>query len=413
MFISNALIIFGLNIRKRMQKKCFSIITLLFLCYSSVVLHAQGRKQAAVLPAAQLSYKYIKLLKGKRVAMVVNQTSTIDNTHLVDSLLHLGIDIKKIFCPEHGFRGNLDAGEDVNTSIDSATKLPLISIYGNHKKPNVKDLEGIDIMVFDIQDVGVRFYTYISTLHYVMEACAENNIPLLILDRPNPNGDYIDGPVMKKEHTSFVGMHPVPIVHGMTMAEYARMINGEGWLANSVQCKIHVVRNANYNHQKNYTLPIKPSPNLVDQEAIRLYPSVCLFEGTVISVGRGTYAPFKIIGHPSLENKYAFTFTPESIVGMSKEPPYKNQQCYGIDIPTYVNDSVFEIKELKLQWLIDFYQAFENKEKFFNSYFEKLVGTSELRKQIIEGKTEAQIKETWQEDLIKYKEMRRKYLLYR
>ncbi len=322
---SDAILIFeDKYIKKRLKTNRLLFIALI-LSLVSINIFAQGRKDAAPIPAAHLTYKYVDYLKNKRVALLVNQSSTIGKTHLVDTLLKLGIDIKKIFCPEHGFRGTIDAGAKVENSIDSATNLPLISLYGSRKKPSAKDLEGIDIVVFDVQDVGARFYTYLSSLHYIMEACAENKVRLVVLDRPNPNGYYIDGPVMKKEHYSFVGLHPVPIVYGMTIGEYAQMINGEGWLNTKNKCYLKVVRLAAYTHESKYTLPIKPSPNLLDQDAITLYPSLCLFEGTSISVGRGTYAPFKIIGHPSLSNTYSYSFTPQSIEGMSKTPPYLNQ----------------------------------------------------------------------------------------
>lgn len=390
----------------------FLLLSLFALFITASSLSAQNRKIAAPIPAAQLTHKYLRFLKNKNVAMVVNQTSIINNTHIVDSLRSLGINIKTIFCPEHGFRGNADAGEQVSSSIDSATKIPLISLYGKHKKPDSIDLKDIDIVVFDIQDVGVRFYTYISTLHYVMEACAENNVEMLVLDRPNPNGYYIDGPVLQSQHKSFVGIHPVPIVYGMTIGEYAKMINGEEWLANKVKCRLHVIRNAEYNHQKKYTLPVKPSPNLADQDAISMYPSLCLFEGTVISVGRGTYEPFKMIGHPSLSEKYTYSFIPESINGMSKEPPYLGKQCFGLDLRNYVNDSTQSLNQLNLSWLKEMYNNYTDKEHFFNSFFEKLAGTTELRTQIISGKSESEIRSTWQGDLNTFKEIRKKYLLY-
>lgn len=395
-----------------MQKRTFIIISLLAILISASTSFSQNRKNSAPIPAANMSHKYLRFLKNKRVAMVVNQTSTINNTHIVDSLLHLGIDIKKIFCPEHGFRGNMDAGENINSSIDSATKIPLISLYGKHKKPDTADLKDIDIVVFDIQDVGVRFYTYLSTLHYVMEACAENGVQVLVLDRPNPNGYYIDGPIMESTQNSFIGMHPVPIVYGMTIGEYAKMVNGEGWLANKIKCKLQVIRNAEYTHERIYTLPIKPSPNLVDQDAITLYPSVCLFEGTVISLGRGTYEPFKMIGHPAYAGKYEYSFIPQSIIGMSKEPPLLNKICYGLDLRTFVNDSTQKLHQINISWILEMYNSYPDKEHFFNAYFEKLVGNSELRKQIIEGKSEAEIRATWQDNLSAFKKIRNKYLLY-
>ncbi len=410
---SDAILIFEDKYIKKRLKTNRLLFIWLILSLLSVNVSAQERKASAPIPAAHLTYKYVDYLKNKRVALLVNQSSTIGSKHLVDSLLSLGINIKKIFCPEHGFRGNMDAGAKVESTIDSATKLPLISLYGNNKKPSAKDLTDIDVVVFDVQDVGVRFYTYLSSLHYMMEACAENKIRLIVLDRPNPNGYYIDGPVMKKEHYSFVGLHPVPIVYGMTIGEYAQMINGEGWLNTKNKCYLKVIRLAAYTHESNYTLPVKPSPNLTDNDAITLYPSLCLFEGTSISVGRGTYMPFKIIGHPSLSEKYTFSFTPQAIDGMSKTPPYLNQTCYGIDLTNYVNDSTQQAKQLTISWLIEMYQNYPEKDKFFNSFFEKLTGTSELRNQIIEGKSEAEIRKTWQNDLTTFKEVRKKYLLYK
>lgn len=402
-----------LNILKKRLKTSRIIIILLLLSSISNVNLAQRQKPLGPIPAAHLTYKYIDYLKNKRVAMLVNQSSTIAATHLVDTFISLGIDVKKIFCPEHGFRGNIDAGEHVENTIDSATKIPLISLYGNHKKPSSKDLENIDVVVFDIQDVGVRFYTYLTTLHYVMEACAENKVRLIVLDRPNPNGYYVDGPVMQKEHTSFVGLHPVPIVYGMTIGEYAKMINGELWLNNKLKCYLKVIKLEAYTHESRYTLPVKPSPNLVDQDAITLYPSLCLFEGTNISLGRGTYDPFKIIGHPNLADKYSFSFTPQSIEGMSKNPPHLNKTCYGIDLRNYVNDSTQNLRQINIGWLIEMYNASPDKDKFFNSFFEKLVGNDVLRKQIIAGKTEQEIRASWENELVAFKKMREKYLLYK
>lgn len=372
-----------------------------------------AQRSSKPIPAAQFTEEYLDYLQGKRIGMLVNQTSVVSDKHLVDTLLSLQQDIRKIYCPEHGFRGKADAGEKVNNTIDSASNLPIVSLYGNNKKPSKKDLDSIDIMIFDVQDVGVRFYTYISTLHYVMEACAENNIPVLILDRPNPNAHYIDGPILNEEYKSFVGMHPVPVVYGMTIAEYAQMINGEKWLENGVQCELIIVKNRAYNHQSLYTLPIKPSPNLADADAITLYPSLCFFEGTVISVGRGTYEPFKMIGHPKLDSKYSYSFQPVSIDGMSKEPPYKNEICYGIDLRNYVSDSSFNRKQIELKWLIEMYKAYPDTSKFFNSFFDKLAGSAKLRSQILEGFTEEEIRMSWRRDLQKFNRIRRKYLLYR
>jgi uncharacterized protein YbbC (DUF1343 family) len=353
--------------------------------------------------AAQLSM-YIPQLSGKRVGMVVNHTSLVGNTHLVDTLLSLNVGVKKIFAPEHGFRGEADAGEHVSSGIDKKTNLPLVSLYGSNKKPTPEQLADLDVVIFDIQDVGTRFYTYISTMHYVMEACAENNKKVIVLDRPNPHGHYFDGPVLAPAFKSFVGMHPIPVVHGLTVAELANMINGQKWLANGVQCDLTVVKNDNYTHHTPYILPVRPSPNLSSQQAVRLYPSLCLFEGTVVSVGRGTDYPFQLIGSPNPANG-PFTFTPRSVPG-AKTPPYLNQQCYGLDLR---EDT---LSHFSLKYVIDFYQKAANKDKYFNSFFDKLAGNDKLRTQIKSGMTEAQIRETWKEDLAAYKNLRKQYLLY-
>lgn len=349
---------------------------------------------------------WIPSLKGKRVALVVNPTSIVGRRHLADTLLASGVQITAILAPEHGFRGNADAGEEIKDGIDTKTGLPVVSLYGNNKKPTPQQLANADVVIFDIQDVGVRFYTYISTLHYVMEACAENNKKLIVLDRPNPNGDYVDGPIMKPEHQSFVGMHPIPIVHGLTVGEFAQMINGEGWLAKQMHCTLEVVKLQNWTHQDPYSLPVRPSPNLPTDQAIQLYPSVCLFEGTVISVGRGTQTPFQVVGNPSLTNM-PYTFTPVSITGMSKNPPFENTPCHGLDLRRVAVKAGID-----LSYLIQLYQAYPDKDKFFIPYFEKLAGTSQLREQIRQGLSEEQIKLSWQADLQKYSQMRARYLLY-
>jgi uncharacterized protein YbbC (DUF1343 family) len=353
--------------------------------------------------AAQLSL-YLPQLSGKRVGMVVNHTSMVGNTHLVDTLLSRQVAVKKIFAPEHGFRGEADAGEHISSGVDKKTNLPLVSLYGSNKKPTAEQLADLDVVIFDIQDVGTRFYTYISTMHYVMEACAESSKKLLILDRPNPHGSYFDGPVLVPAFKSFVGMHPVPVVHGLTVGELATMINGQKWLANGVQCDLSVITNKIYTHRTPYELPIRPSPNLSNQQAIRLYPSLCLFEGTVVSVGRGTDYPFQVIGSPNQANG-PFTFTPKSVPG-AKNPPYLNQQCYGLDLR---EDT---LSHFSLKYVIDFYQKAANKDKFFTSFFDKLAGNDKLRAQIRSGMTEAQIRDTWKEDLAAYGAMRKKYLLY-
>ncbi len=362
-------------------------------------------KPAVITGAMQLEILLPKLT-SKKVGIVVNHTSLVGKTHLADTLLKRNVNLVKIYAPEHGFRGTADAGEEIKDGIDSKTNLPVVSLYGNNKKPTADQLSDVDVVIFDIQDVGVRFYTYISTLHYVMEACAENNKKLIVLDRPNPNGHYVDGPILEKEFKSFVGMHPIPIVHGMTIGELARMINGEGWLEGGKTCDLEVVPVKNWKHADPFSLPVKPSPNLPNDQAIALYPSICLFEGTIISLGRGTQMPFQIIGHPDLKNM-PFQFTPVSIDGMSKNPPLENKLCYGLDLREAKVKS-----QLDLSYLISFYRAFPDKDKFFISYFEKLAGTAKLREQIKQGLDEAQIRESWRVDLEKFKELRKKYLLY-
>ncbi len=348
---------------------------------------------------------YLPLLQGKRIALVVNQTSQVYDQHLVDTLLSLQMNVKKVFAPEHGFRGEADAGEIIKSGTDPKTKLPLISLYGDNKKPTAKQLEDIDVVIFDIQDVGARFYTYISTLHYVMEACAENNKKLIVLDRPNPNGSYVDGPVLEPAFSSFVGLHPIPIVHGLTVGELAMMINGENWLKGGLQCKVEIIQMHNYQHDMSYALPVKPSPNLPNEVSIALYPSLCLFEGTIISVGRGTPFPFQVAGHPD-EVFGNFTFTPTSMAG-AKSPMYNQQQCHGIDLRTMSEDRQFTLK-----YLIDFYQKSPDKGKFFNSFFNKLAGTAQLMEQIKAGLNESDIRKTWEPALGDYKRMRTAYLLY-
>ncbi len=352
--------------------------------------------------------QFVPLLEGKKVGLLVNQTSWIDDTHLVDTLLSKGVNVVKIFAPEHGFRGDVDAGGIVSDGIDASTGLPVISLYGKNKKPTSDQLQGLDVMIFDIQDVGVRFYTYISSMHYLMEACAENGVELIVLDRPNPNGRFIDGPILDTTFRSFIGMHPIPVLHGLTVGELALMINGEKWLRDSVTCNLRVIPNLNYSHDSLYSLPEKPSPNLPNDVSIRLYPSLCFFEGTNVSVGRGTYFPFQVIGAPQKEYG-AFTFTPKAIKGMSMNPKYKNVQCYGLDLR---NDTIIE--GLRLQPLLDFYQLADDKEAFFlkNGFFNLLAGNDLLKQQIIDGLAEDDIKATWKAGLDAYKKTRAKYLLY-
>ncbi|TGD57442.1 DUF1343 domain-containing protein [Flavobacterium humi] len=349
---------------------------------------------------------YMPLLKDKKVGIVTNQTGILsDKTHVVDFLLGKKVDIRKIFAPEHGFRGTADAGEHVIDGKDTKTGLPIISLYGSNKKPKAEQLAGIDVLVFDLQDVGARFYTYISSLHYVMEACAENNLPLIILDRPNPNGAIIDGPVLEKEFTSFVGMHPIPVLHGMTIGEYGKMINGEKWLKNGIQCSLTVIPCLDYRREMPYSLPVKPSPNLPNDQAINLYASLCFFEGTNVSLGRGTEKQFQVYGSPSLP-KSAFSFTPQPNFG-SKEPPLKGQLCYGEDL-----SSIGKVKQLELKWLIKAYRTTSDKSKFFTDFFTKLSGTKKLQQQIEAGIPETEIRNSWKKGIEDFKKIRAKYLIY-
>ncbi len=385
-----------------MEKLRYTILILLFFSTSCL----SQSKQPIVVGAERID-QYLSLLQNKKVAVVGNQTSMVAGVHLVDTLLKRGVKITKIFTPEHGFRGTADAGASVSNGVDDKTGLPIISLYGAHKKPTKEDLQGIDIVVFDIQDVGVRFYTYISTMHYVMEACAENQVPFLVLDRPNPNGFYIDGPVLDSNCRSFVGLHPIPIVHGMTMAEYAQMINGEHWLKNGVQCELHYVTCLGYDHTVKYSLPIPPSPNLPNMQAVYLYPTLCLFEGTALSCGRGTSFPFQVIGHPNYKDT-TFSFTPQSGYG-AKYPLFENKKCYGVDFRSYNVDT---IRSLDIAIWISAYKQYGGKQPYFNPFFTKLSGTPSLQRQIEEGKNPKDICATWEKDIESFKLVRQKYLLY-
>ena len=360
---------------------------------------------------AQQTEHYLPILKNKNIGIVANQTTVIFKeeryTHLVDSLLSLNIAVKKVFAPEHGFRGTADAGETIKDGIDSGSGVPIVSLYGANKKPNAKILEGLDLIIFDVQDVGARFYTFLSTLHYMMETCANLGITVVVLDRPNPNGHYVDGPILDLNYSSFVGMHPVPIVHGMTVGEYAKMINGEGWLSKGVQCDLKVIPVENYTHQTAYELPIKPSPNLPNATAINLYPSLCLFEGTNVSMGRGTELQFQIFGSPFLKSvDYSYEFTPKPNVG-AKYPVYENKICTGLNLKNHSN-----LSQIELKWLLDAFQNTENKAEFFNPFFTKLAGQKLLQKQIEMGMNSDQIRDSWKTDLERYKLLRAPYLLY-
>lgn len=383
---------------------------------------------AAIKTGADNYENYLPLLKDKKVGIVTNQTGEIKliksiaqiegvngnyegedieymNQSIVDFLVEKKVSVQKIFAPEHGFRGTADAGEHIIDGKDTKTGLPIISLYGNNKKPKPEQLAGIKVMIFDLQDVGARFYTYISSLHYVMEACAENNIQLILLDRPNPNGSIVDGPILEKEFSSFVGMHPIPTLHGMTIGEYAQMINGEKWLKDGIQCELIVIPCSNYNREMAYSLPVKPSPNLPNDQSINLYASLCLFEGTNVSVGRGTEKQFQIYGSPFLP-KSDFSYTPIPNFG-AKEPLYKNELCYGEDLT-----SIAKVSKLELKWLIKAYNSTSEKSKFFNPFFTKLAGTKKLQQQIESGNSEEQIRKSWEKGLGEFKKMRKKYLIY-
>lgn len=366
-----------------------------------------------IVTGADQTSMYIHLLKGKRVAVVANQTTTIGTSHLVDSLLSLRINIVKVFAPEHGFRGEAEAGATIKNGKDTKTGLPLISLYGKNKKPSSEMLSDVDLLLFDIQDVGARFYTYISTMHYIMEAAAENNKEVLILDRPNPNGFYIDGPVLDMKFQSFVGMHPIPIVHGCTVGELAQMIQGEGWLKGGAKCKLTVIPCKNYSHLDLYNLPIPPSPNLPNMAAVYLYPSLCWFEGTPISVGRGTSLPFQCIGYPD-NHSGRYRFTPQDIPGVATNPPHKGELCLGHNLHDFGDFYVTTSRELYLEWLTGLYNEYPDKSRFFNAnlFFDKLSGTDKLRKQVQNGATPEQLRESWQGELASYKNLRAKYLMY-
>lgn len=358
--------------------------------------------------ASQTS-KYLPLLKDKKVAVIANTTSTILGVHLVDTLLSLKVNVKKIFCPEHGFRGIADAGEKIKTEKDPKTGLPIISLFGKHMKPTKEDLADIDILIYDLQDVGVRFYTYISTMTYCMEAAAENGKQFMVLDRPNPNGFFVDGPVLEPAFKSFLGLHPVPLVYGMTCGEYAQMINNEGWLEKGVKCSLKIITLQNYNHADQYQLPVKPSPNLPNMRAVYLYPSLGLFEGTIVSVGRGTDAPFQCIGHPDMQASYSFV--PRPMEG-AKTPKYLGKSCFGYYLGDFADSFIKDSKQIYLLWLTGTYKQLK-KQNFFDENFNFHAGNATLQQQIKAGMAEEKIAASWQPDIIKFKKIRKKYLLYK
>lgn len=409
----------SINIERKNISKwvLYHLLMILYLFLSCANSEAK-QQQKQVKTGADNIEVYLPLLKDKKVAVVTNQTgivrvfneddSIIEKKHLIDFLLQKGIEVKAVFAPEHGFRGGADAGEHIKDAKDSKTSLPVYSLHGKFKKPQLSQLRGIDLVVFDIQDVGVRFYTYISTLHYVLEACAENNIQVVVLDRPNPNGHYVDGPVLNLKYKSFVGMHPIPVVYGMTIGEVAQMIVGEKWLSTLNLCNLVVVPLQNWTHSTVYSLPIKPSPNLPNDRAISLYPSLCFFEQTTVSVGRGTDKPFQIYGSPFLDTlTYRYKFKPRSVSG-AKYPKHKGKWCYGEDL----SKKIAPMKHLDIKWLVKAYQNSSEKEKFFKKRFEYLSGTENLRKQIEEGCTVQEIKDNWKDNVLEFKKIRKKYLLY-
>ena len=380
---------------------------ILFICVPVITL--QGQEP---IPGAVQTSRYFPLLAGKNIALVANTTSRIGKIHLADSLQRSGMHVLKIFAPEHGFRGTVDEGEKFSSGVDSATGIRIVSLYGEKYKPSRSDLQGIDIVLFDIQDVGARFYTYLSTLHYMMEACAERKIPLLLLDRPNPNGFYVDGPVLDLKFRSFVGLDPVPVVYGMTIGEYALMLNGEGWLKKGEKCSLQVIPCLGYDHNWNGELPVKPSPNLPTQRSVLLYPSVCLFEGTRLNVGRGTDFPFEVFGAPGFsicEIKY----TPRSIPGVSQYSMHQGEACCGADLRKIAISDLRKAGKFEVGFLIRAYKAYSPRDSFFNSYFNTLAGESQLKEQIMAGWTEEKIRESWAGGLDKFLVIRKKYLLYK
>jgi uncharacterized protein YbbC (DUF1343 family) len=404
------------------MKTLLSIVIAASLAFcSSSKLQSQKRDAAIteIKTGADQTEKYLAYLKGKRVAIMANLTTIIGKTHLVDSLKKLGVNIVKVFGPEHGFRGNASAGVDVKDEKDPVTGIPIISLYGAKNKPSKEELADIDILIYDLQDVGCRFYTNINALSRLMEACYGNGKEILILDRPNPNGYLIDGPILDMKYKSGIGMFPIPMSHGLTVGEFAQMANGEGWLKDKVKCTIKIIPVANYNHDMLYTLPVKPSPNLNTQQAIMLYPSTCLFEGVYLNHGRGTYSPFTVLGSPHLKGKYEFSFTPTGIKGMSETPLFINEVCYGLDLRNYDVNLLIQSKQINLQWVMELYKASPNKEQFFDSKLSKEMGLVEyrvgsglFRKQITKGKSEKEIRDSWEPGLSEYKLMRKKYLLY-
>ncbi|MBN7817346.1 exo-beta-N-acetylmuramidase NamZ family protein [Algoriphagus pacificus] len=397
----------------------FALSILLCFCTTKLPANQVEEPKQEIKTGAEQTDLYLPLLEGKRVAVLANQTSIIGKTHLVDSLQKLGVNIVKVFGPEHGFRGNASAGAKVSDEVDEQTGIPIISLYGKKNKPSQEDLADVDVLIYDLQDVGVRFYTNINALARLMEACEENNKPLLILDRPNPNGYLIDGPVLDMKYKSGIGMFPIPMAHGLTVGEFAKMANGEGWLTNQVQADIIVIPVANYTHEMSYVLPVAPSPNLNTPQSVLLYPSLCMFEGTYINLGRGTYFPFTVLGSPAYKGIYEFSFTPTGIKGMAETPLFMDQVCYGIDLRDYDTEQLRKRGQINFEWIRELYQASPEKEKFFDSSLsnqmnniEIQIGRGDFRQQIIDNVPMETIRAGWEPELSAYKEMRLKYLLY-
>ncbi len=411
-----------MNLRQRLFLVLVCFVTSLAISQSLEAPLNNELKGDKIITGANQTEKYIPYLKGKRVAIMANPTSIIGNRHLVDSLQSAGINIVKVFGPEHGFRGNVGAGVHVKDEIDSKTGIPIVSLYGSKKKPSKKDMENVDVLIYDLQDVGVRFYTNINALARLMEVCYENDKEMLILDRPNPNGYLIDGPVLDMKYKSGIGMFPIPMSHGLTVGEFAQMANGEGWIKSDgkpVQCKLKIIPVANYNHDMSYTLPVPPSPNLNTQLSVLLYPSTCMFEGTYINHGRGTKYPFTVFGSPAYKGIYDFSYTPKSIKGMAMTPLFMDEICYGIDLRDFDTDLLRKSKQINLQWIMELYNASQEKEKFFDgslsnqmNNIEIQIGSGLFRQQIIDGVPESEIRASWEPGLTNYKKMREKYLLY-
>jgi len=396
--------------------KLILFFTFLFVSLNSF---EQTANPERILTGADQTGKYLPYLKGKRIAIMANPTTIIGKRHLVDSLKTLGVNIVKVFGPEHGFRGNASAGMAIADETDPATGISIISLYGRKNKPSKEDMANVDILIYDLQDVGVRFYTNINALARLMEVCAENGKEILILDRPNPNGYLIDGPILDMKYRSGIGMFPLPMSHGLTVGEFAQMANGEGWLTNKAKCRIRVIPVANYDHEMRYTLPVPPSPNLNTQQSILLYPSTCMFEGVYVNHGRGTYFPFTVLGSPELKGKFDFSYTPTSIKGMSETPLFMDQVCYGLDLRKYDTELLRKSRQINLRWIMELYRAHPHKEKFFDTKLsremntiEQQIGLGNFRQQIIDGKSEKEIRASWEPGLSEYKKMRKKYLLY-